>query len=65
MMLSHALENKMFCFKKVMLHIGMEIFTNKAYDGESITDVMDSTSERVPLSCTKIWVINDKMRLGT
>jgi hypothetical protein len=29
MILSLALENKMFCFKKVMLHTGMGIFTKE------------------------------------
>jgi hypothetical protein len=43
---SLALENKMFCFKKVMLHTGMGIFTKKTYDGEFITTVMDSTPEK-------------------
>jgi hypothetical protein len=46
MMLSLALENKMFCFKKVMLHTGMRIFTKKTYDGEYITIVMDSTPKK-------------------
>jgi hypothetical protein len=45
-MLSLALENKMFCFKKVMLHTGMRIFTKKTYDGEYITIVMDSTPKK-------------------
>jgi hypothetical protein len=46
MMLSLALENKMFCFKKVMLHTGIGFFTKKTYDGESITTVLDSTPEK-------------------
>jgi hypothetical protein len=36
----------MFCFKKVMLHTGMGVFTKKTFDGESITTMMDSTSEK-------------------
>jgi hypothetical protein len=35
-MLSLDLENKMFCFEKVMLHTEMGIFTKKTYGGESI-----------------------------
>jgi hypothetical protein len=36
----------MFCFKKVVLHTGMGVFTKKTYDGESITAMMDSTPEK-------------------
>jgi hypothetical protein len=36
----------MFCFKKVMLHTRMGVFTKKTYDGESMMVVMDSTHEK-------------------
>jgi hypothetical protein len=49
-MLSYALENKMFCFKqKVMLHMGWEFLQRKTRDGESIMDMMSSTSEKMYL----------------
>jgi hypothetical protein len=46
MMLSLALENKIFCFKKVMLHTRMGFVTKKNYDVESILAVMDSTPKK-------------------
>jgi hypothetical protein len=65
-MLSLALENKMFCFKqKVMLHMGWGFCKEKIDDGGSITAMMGSTSEKdVPLTGTKLCVMNDKMRPG-
>jgi hypothetical protein len=49
MMLSRALENKMFCFKtKVMLRwVGM--FSKIKLDGGSIRAMMGSTSEKMYL----------------
>jgi hypothetical protein len=65
LMLSFALENKMFCFKqKLMLHMGWEIFKEKTWwwihhghDGFNIW-------KDVPLSDTKLWVENDKDETG-
>jgi hypothetical protein len=36
----------MLCFKKMMLHTGMGMFLKETYDEESITAMMDSTSEK-------------------
>jgi hypothetical protein len=49
-MLSLALENKMFCFKqKVMLHMEWGFYKEETCDGESVMDVMGSTSEKMYL----------------
>jgi hypothetical protein len=65
-MLSLALEHKIFCFKtKGYAWYGMGIFTKKklvmvnssGHDGFNIW-------KDVPLPGTKLWVMNDKMRLG-
>jgi hypothetical protein len=64
-MLSFALEKKMFCLKqKVMLHMGWEFFKEKTWwwihhgrDGFNIW-------KDVPLSGTKLWVVNDKDETG-
>jgi hypothetical protein len=64
-MLSFALENKMFCLKqKVMLHTGWEFFKENTWwwnqhgrDGFNIW-------KDVPLSGTKLWVVNDKDETG-
>jgi hypothetical protein len=36
----------------------------KTYDGESIMDVIDSTSENSTSNRYQVWVINYKMRPG-
>jgi hypothetical protein len=61
-MLSLALEKtKCFFKQKVMLHTGWGFLQKKTDDGGSITTVMGSTSEKkVPLSGTKLWVLNNK-----
>jgi hypothetical protein len=66
LMLSFALENKMFCFKqKMMLHMGWEFFSKKRLDGESIMAMMGSTSEKMYLcQVPNFGVVNDKDETG-
>jgi hypothetical protein len=50
LMLSCALENKMFCFKqKVILHMGWGFYKEKTCNGESIMAVIGSTYEKMYL----------------
>jgi hypothetical protein len=49
LMLSLALENKMFCFNKDDASYGMGSFQKKRLDGESIMAMMGSTSEKMYL----------------
>jgi hypothetical protein len=62
LMLSLALENKMSCFKQRWCFIWDGKFSKKRLDGESIMDRHDgfNIGKDVPLSGTKLWVVNDK-----
>jgi hypothetical protein len=43
---SLSIENKRFCFEKVMLHTDGDFYKEKTDDGGSVTTVMGSTSEK-------------------
>jgi hypothetical protein len=47
LMLSLALENKMFFKTKMMLQMGWEVFKRKVLDGESFLAMMGSTLEKM------------------